>query len=65
MAKPLKDAGMIQLLLTRLNEERLPEALRLADKVTRGECLNDHEVRFMQVVLKDTRGGASPRCEIS
>ncbi len=54
MAKPRKDAGMIQILLMRLNEERLPEALRLKDKVGRGECLNDYELRFMKSVLQDT-----------
>jgi hypothetical protein len=55
MAKPLKDAGMIQLLLTRLNEERLPQALKLQDKVNRGECLDDSDLRFMKTVLQDTR----------
>ena len=55
MAKPLKDAGMIQLLLTRLNEERLPQALKLQDKVNRGECLDDYDLRFMKSVLQDTR----------
>jgi hypothetical protein len=54
MAKPLKDAGMIQLLLTRLNEERLPQALRLKDKVERGECLSDYELGFMKSVIDDT-----------
>jgi hypothetical protein len=55
MAKPLKDAGMIQLLLTRLNEERLPAALKLQDKVNRGECLDDYDMRYMKSVLQDTR----------
>lgn len=54
MAKPLKDAGMIQLLLMRLNEERLPEALRLKDKVNRGECLSAYELSFMKSVMQDT-----------
>ena len=54
MAKPIKDAGMIQLLLTRLNEERLPQALRLKDKVNRGECLSEYELSFMKSVMQDT-----------
>ena len=53
MAKPTKDAGMIQLLLTRLNEERLPEALKLKEKVDKGECLSDYETRFMKTVFED------------
>ena len=54
MAKPPKDAGMIQLLLNRLNEERLPEALKLQDKVRRGECLSEYDMQFMKNVLRDT-----------
>lgn len=54
MARPFKDAGMIQQLLKRLNEDRLPEALRLKEKVSRGECLDDFEIRFMKSVLEDT-----------
>ena len=54
MGKQMKHGGMIQLLLKRLNEDRLPEALRLKDKVSRGECLDDFEIRFMKSVLEDT-----------
>jgi len=32
-----KDAGTIQALLKRLNEQRLPRAIALQDKVNRGE----------------------------
>src|SRR6476620_2418355 len=53
MAKPTKDSGMIQLLLMRLNEERLPEAMRLKEKVDKGECLSDYEARFMESVFED------------
>ena len=53
MAKPKKDAGMIQLLLMRLNDERLPEAMKLKAKVDKGECLSGYETRFMKSVFED------------
>ena len=53
MAKPQKDLGMITVLLQRLEERRLPEALLLKEKVDRGECLDDYERRFMREVLSD------------
>ena len=54
MSKPLKDAGTIQVLLTRLNEERLPEALSLKEKVDRGECLSEHEIQSLQAIIRDS-----------
>jgi hypothetical protein len=53
MTKPQKDAGVIQVLLQRLNERRLPEALQLKEKVDRGECLDDYDMRFLEEVLAD------------
>ena len=53
MAKPLKDAGMIQLLLTRLTEERLPEALSLKKKVDSGECLSEYEISTLLAMMED------------
>jgi hypothetical protein len=51
-----KDLGTIQVLLQRLNDERLPIALELKDKVDRGECLDDFDVRFLQQVFADASG---------
>jgi hypothetical protein len=48
-----KDAGTIQVLLDRLNNERLPFALKLKDKVDRGERLTDHDMQFLSKVLED------------
>jgi len=53
MAKPSKDAGTIQVLLNRLNEERLPLALRLKSTVDRGECLTDYDLSYLKDVLHD------------
>ena len=53
MGESTKDTGTIQVLLERLNNERLPQALDLEKKVNRGECLDDYELRFLQQVFED------------
>jgi hypothetical protein len=54
MREQSKDAGTIQVLLDRLNNERLPQALELKAKVDRGERLSDYDVQFLSRVLEDT-----------
>jgi len=51
-----EDAGTIQVLLARLNGERLPRALDLKSKVDRGERLDESDVQFLQTVLEDASG---------
>lgn len=48
-----KDAGTIQVLLDRLNNERLPRALDLKKKVDAGQPLEDHDLEFLNRVLED------------
>jgi len=49
------DAGTIQVLLQRLNTQRLPLALDLKKKVERGERLADADLQFLKDVLADAR----------
>lgn len=55
MTSQTDDAGVIQVLLDRFNEQRLPRALQMKEKVERGETLEKFEVDFLADVLADTR----------
>jgi hypothetical protein len=59
MDKSTSDAGTIQVLLNRLNEQRLPHALSLKDKVDRGEPLDDYDIQFLKDVFEDAHGAIS------
>ncbi len=48
-----KEAGIIQVLVMRLETQRLPRALALKMKVTQGEPLNDLDITFLEEVFSD------------
>jgi hypothetical protein len=47
------DAGMGQVIVERLQSQRLPRALVMKEKVDRGELLDDYDLNFLQDVLDD------------
>ena len=51
MVDDAMDAGMVQVLLDRLNKQRLPRLLDLRAKVERGEKLGDLDITHMQEAL--------------
>lgn len=56
MKSPSQDEGVIQTLLERLNEQRLPRLLRLKEKVDSGEVLADEDLGFLHAVFDDADG---------
>ncbi|WP_045859614.1 hypothetical protein [Teredinibacter purpureus] len=52
---PHDDLGVIEVLMKRLNKQRLPHALALEEKVGGGNKLNDFDMEFLEEVLKDIR----------
>jgi len=58
MSDTSNDAGMIQVLLDRFNNQRLPRMLEIKAKAERGEKLNDYELEFLEHTLGDTRSAS-------
>ena len=50
-----RDKGVAQVLLMRLENERLPYALKLKDRVDRGERLSDFDTQFLKRVMQEGR----------
>ena len=48
------DKGTIAVLMKRLNEQRLPRALELRDRVNRGDVLTELDIKFLSDVFEDT-----------
>lgn len=53
MSEPSEDAGVLTVLIQRLETQRLPRALKLKDKVDAGERLADADIAFLNEVLAD------------
>jgi hypothetical protein len=53
--KKSRDKGVAQVLLMRLETERLPYALKLKEKVDRGERLSDFDMQFLKRATTEGR----------
>ena len=49
------DAGLIEVLLERLEKQRLPRLLALKEKVDDGESLDDVDLDFLESSIADAR----------
>ncbi len=53
MSETPEQSGLIAVLLERLEKQRLPRALQMQEKVSRGERLADLELTHLQEMLSD------------
>lgn len=54
MTDPQQDAGLLAVLIERLETQRLPRALELKNKVDRGESIDASDLAFLQDILSDS-----------
>lgn len=55
MSEETEDQGIIQVVVDRLEKQRLPVALELLEKVNNGGTLNDLDLAFLDKVFQDTQ----------
>jgi len=55
MSDNLNDIGIIEVVIERLEKQRLPRLLALKDKVDKGESLDDYELEFLEHSIVDAR----------
>jgi hypothetical protein len=55
MEQSEKDAGTLAALMLDLEENRLPRAMQILDKVNAGELLSDYDISFLKNVYEDSR----------
>ncbi len=55
MSDENEDTGVIEALLARLNEYRLPRLLELKERVDRGEAIGSNDLQLLERVLDDGR----------
>ena len=53
MSQSSEDAGLIAVLLERLEKQHIPRALELKDKVDLGDRLNEYDLAFLKEALAD------------
>lgn len=54
-----KDAGTLAALMLDLEENHLPRALHILDRVNSGELLSDRDIDFLKKVYEDSRANES------
>jgi hypothetical protein len=57
MSDNTEDTGIIEALLQRLNDFRLPRLLELKERVEHGGTLGEYDIEFLEQVLEDAHSG--------
>lgn len=55
MSDPINDTGLIEVLLERLEKQRLPRLLAINKKVDAGESPDDADLDFLESAIVDAR----------
>ena len=55
MKESTMDAGLIEVILERLEKQRLPRLLEIKEKVEGGHSLDDFDVDFLEMSMEDAR----------
>jgi len=55
MSDPTMDEGLIEVLLERLEKQRLPRLLAIKEKVDGGNLLEDFDMEFLETSIEDAR----------
>jgi len=55
MSDPINDTGLIEVLLERLEKQRLPRLLAINNKVDAGESPDDADLDFLESAIVDAR----------
>ncbi len=55
MTDKQNEAGVLSVLIQRLESQRLPRLLELKARVDKGERLSDHDLHFLQETLSDAK----------
>ena len=50
-----KDAGTIAALMKRFQEQRLPRARRMLERVEAGEVLSDQDIAYLERIFEDSK----------
>lgn len=53
------DSGTLAAMMLDLEENRLPRALRLLDRVNNGELLSEEDIQFLKEASEDSRANES------